>query len=94
VFNTKFSEIGQMTELSVDTKKRAFRLRLELAGEAEPIDIHVRKYSLERRTERATLTIVDATASREWLTHVLQEFVVGHKFTIPDQAAAVLKLLT
>jgi hypothetical protein len=94
LFNTKFSEIGQMTELSVDTKKRAFRLRLDLAGEPEPIEIHVKKYSLERRQERATLTIVDAAASREWLTQVLQEFVVGRKFTIPDRAAAVLKLLT
>jgi hypothetical protein len=92
-FNAKFSKIGEMTELLVDTKKRAFRLRLDLAGEAEPIEIHVKKYSLERRGERATLTIVDANASREWLTQVLREFVVGQKFTIPDRAATVLKLL-
>ncbi len=93
-FNTKFGEIGEMTELSVDTKKRAFRVRLELAGETEPIEVHVKKYSLERRSERATLTILDATASRKWLTQVLQQFVVGHTFEIPDRAAAVLKLLT
>jgi hypothetical protein len=93
-FNTRFSRIGQMTELSVDTKKRAFRVRLELAGESEPIEIQVKKYSLERRSTGATLTVVDATASREWLTEVLREFVIGQKFTIPDRAAAILKLLT
>ena len=83
-----------MTQLSVDTKKRVFRVHLELAGEDAPIEIHVNKYSLERRSARTTLTVVDAAASREWLTHVLREFVVGRKFTIPDRAASILKLLT
>jgi hypothetical protein len=93
-FNTKFSRIGEMTELSVDTKKRAIRVRLELAGEDAPIEIHVKKCTLERRRTRATLTIEDATSSRQWLTEVLREFVVGHRFTISDRAAAILKLLT
>lgn len=92
--NSRFRKFGQMTELSVDTKKRAFRVRLELVGEDAPIEIHVKKYSLERHKTRTTLTIVDAAGSREWLTHVLREFVVGHKFTIPARAAAILKLMT
>lgn len=92
--NNRFSKIGQMTELSVDTKKRTIRVRLELKGEDEPIDIHVKKYSLERRSAGATLTIVDAVASREWLTEALNEFVIGQRFAIPDRAAAILKLLT
>lgn len=91
--NTRFSKIGQMTELSVDTKKRTIRLRLELKGEDEPIDIHVKKYSLDRRSTRATLTIQDAVASREWLTEAINEFVIGQKFAIPERAAAILKLL-
>jgi hypothetical protein len=94
LFNTKFSAIGEMTDLSVDTKNYTCRARLQLAGEPEPVEIHVKKYRLEQRTEGATLTIVDATASRDWLTQVLQQFVVGREFTIPDRAAAVLKLLT
>jgi hypothetical protein len=92
--NAKFSRIGQMTALSVDTQKRTVHLRLELAGEDEPIDIHVKKYSLERRSAGASLTIADAVASREWLTEVLREFVIGRQFAIPDRAATILKLLT
>jgi hypothetical protein len=92
--NTRFNRIGQMTELSVDTKKRTIRVRLELKGEDEPIDIHVKKYSLERRSTGATLTIGDAVASREWLTEAMKEFVIGRRFTIPERAAAILKLLT
>ena len=83
-----------MTELSVDTKKRAFRLRLDLVGEAEPIEIHVKKYELKQRGARAMLKVVDATASRQWMTAALRQFVVGHSFRIPANAGAVLKLLT
>jgi hypothetical protein len=93
LFNTRLSRIGKMTELSVDTKKQAFRLQLDLVGESETIEIHVRKYSLERRGSNVTLIIDDATASRKWLAEVLREFVIGRRFPIPAQAGAVLKLL-
>lgn len=83
--NTRFSKIGRMTELSVDTKMRTIRVRLVLKGEDEPIDIHVMRYGLERRSAGATLTIVDAVASRKWLTEALNEFVIGQPFTIPDE---------
>ncbi len=83
-----------MTELSVDTKKRTVHLRVEPAGEDEPIDIHVKKYSLEQRPTGASLTLVDASTSRDWFTEVLREFVCGRPFIIPDRAATILKLLT
>jgi hypothetical protein len=94
LFNTRFSRIGHMTELTIDTKKRTIDIRLDLAGESEPIKIHIKKYSLRASPDRATLTVVDAAASREWLTEVLREFVVGRTFDIPAKAGAVLKLLT
>jgi hypothetical protein len=93
-FNTRIRGIGEMTELSIDTKNRAFRLRLELLGEAEPIEIHVRKYELKTRGEETELKIVDATASRPWLAEALRQFAVGRSITIPATMGTVLKLLT
>jgi hypothetical protein len=93
LFNTRFSRIGEMTEFSVDTKNQAFRVQLDLIGESEPIEIHVRKYSLERKGNNVTLIVDDATASRKWLSEVLREFVVGRRFPIPATAGAILKLL-
>ena len=54
-----------MTELSIDTKKRRFRVRLELLGEAEPIEVEITKYNLKNKDSGARLTIEEATASRE-----------------------------
>ena len=83
-----------MTELSIDTKKRRVLVRLELIGEAEPIEIEIVKYHLKTKEGVAKLTIEEATASRPWLAAALQEFVVGETLSIPKKAAAILKLLT
>lgn len=83
-----------MTELSIDTKKRRVRVRLELLGEAEPIEVEITKYNLKNKDSGTRLTIEEATASREWLAVALREFVVGRTIDIPAKAGAVLKLLT
>jgi hypothetical protein len=83
-----------MTELSIDTKKKRVRVRLELVGEAEPIEVEITKYSLKNKDSGARLTIEEATASREWLAVALREFVVGRTIDIPAKAGTLLKLLT
>ena len=92
--NTKLRSIGQMTEISIDTKNKRVRVRLELLGEKEPIDVEILRYSLKEKGEATCITIEEATSSREWLTVALREFVVGQDLTIPAKAGAVLKLLT
>jgi hypothetical protein len=92
--NSRLKGIGEMTELSIDTKKRRLRVRLELRGEAEPIELEITKYNLKNKESGARLTIEEATASREWLAVALREFVVGRNIDIPAKAGALLKLLT
>ena len=92
--NTKLRLIGQMTELSIDTKKKLIRVRLELLGENEPIDVEILRYSLKEKGETTCITIEEVTSSREWLTLALREFIVGQDLALPAKAGAVLKLLT
>jgi len=83
-----------MTQFSIDTKTKRIRVRLELLGEKEPIEVEVLRYSLTEKGETTYITIEEATSSREWLAAALREFLVGREFAIPAKAAAVLKLLT
>ena len=83
-----------MTELFIDTKKKRIRVRLELLGETEPIDVDVSRYSLKEIDEITYITIEEVTSSRQWLAVALREFVVGQDFAIPAKAGAILKLLT
>ena len=81
-----------MTELSIDTKEKRIRLRLDLIGEKEPIEVEILRYNLKTKGETTHITIEEATASREWLTAALREFVVGQDIAIPAKAAALLEL--
>ena len=92
--NTKLRSIGQMTELSIDTKNKRVCVRLELLGEKELIDVEILRYSLKEKGETTYITIEEVTSSREWLTVALREFVVGQDLPIPAKAGVVLKLLT
>lgn len=83
-----------MTELSIDTQTRRVRVRLELVGESEPIEVEVTKYNLKNDDSGARLIIDEATASREWVAIALREFVVGRTIELPAKAVAWLKLLT
>ena len=83
-----------MTELSIDTKNKRIRIRLELLGETEPIDVDVSRYSLKEIDEKTYIIIEEVTSSRQWLAVALREFLVGQDLAIPAKAGAVLKLLT
>ena len=92
--NKWLNSIGEMTELSIDTKKKRIRVRLELVGEKEPIEVEILRYNLKTKGETSHITIEEATASREWMTVALREFLVGQDVTIPVKVGALLKLLT
>ena len=83
-----------MTELLIDTKNKRVRVRLDLVGEKEPIEIDILRYSLKKKGETTYITVEEATSSREWLTAAVREFVVGQDLAIPAKAGAVLRLLT
>jgi hypothetical protein len=91
--NAKLRGIGEMTELAIDTKNKRVRVRVELVGEDEPIEIDITKYHLRSTGRGAEVTIEGATASREWLNVALQQFVIGQSFPVPAKAEALLKLL-
>jgi hypothetical protein len=89
--NAKLEAFGEITDLSLDTAHRRAQFRFVLRGEREPIDVDVRKYDVA--DDGDWLTVVDAVASREWLTAALQQFAIGRRFPIPHKAAVALRLL-
>ena len=93
LLNTRVEPIGEITDLSLDTAHGRAQLRLALRGEQEAIDVDVREYHIERVNGRDYLTVVDAVASREWLTAALQ-FALGRRFNLSSKAAMALRLLT
>ena len=94
VLNARLSPFGTITALSLDTAQRRAQFRLELCGEKEPLDVDVRKYDIERSAKGDWLTVVDAVASREWVTAALHHFAVGRRFHLSRKASMVLRFVT
>jgi hypothetical protein len=92
--NRRFSGIGTVDLLTIDTAAQSVELQLALSGETEPVRLDIRRYLLHMSNEAATVTIVDATASRPWLDKGLQTFIVGQPWAIPSTAAFALKWLS
>jgi hypothetical protein len=91
--NSKLRGIGEVTDLAIDTKNKSMRVRVELIGESEPIEVNVTEYYLRRSDRGSKITIESATASRQWVDIALQQFVVGKSFPIPPQAEPYLGFL-
>lgn len=83
---------GEMLNLQLDSQTKTLSLELLLKGEAEPVRLTLTGYEiLEGNPPR--LRVGGATASREWLAVLLNQFVVGHPVELPANFAPVLRLL-
>jgi hypothetical protein len=94
LLNSRLSAIGRITDLSLDTADRRAQLRMALRGEKGAIDVADLRYDIHHADGSDWLTLVDAVASREWLTAALKQFAVGRQFHISPNGARVLRLLT
>jgi hypothetical protein len=94
LLNRRLSAIGTITELTLDTARRRARLHMELRGEQGRIDVAELSYDIQHADGSDWLTLVDATASREWLTAAITQFAVGRSFHLSRNGARVLRLLT
>lgn len=88
--NQKISNFGTVTDLSIDSKSKSLQLELQLKGEAAPIRVHVARYELTRENQRPLVAVHEVSASREWITTALKEYIVGRRFEIPGAVWSAL----
>ena len=94
LLNSRLRTIGKVTDLTIDTARRRAQIRMALRGEGGAIDVADLRYDIQHADGSDSLTLVDAVASREWLTAALKQFVVGRSFHLSPNGARVLRLLT
>jgi hypothetical protein len=85
--------VAEVESLTIDTATQSLRMRVGLAGEADPVVFDVRRYLLHASDHSASITLLDASASRPWIDRGLQAFVLGRPFIIPTKVAFALRLL-
>ena len=72
-----------MKNLEIDSKQKTFSLKLELAGESEPLTV-TGSYQLISEDGKTKFAPADIKTSKEWLTILATELVKGQTFEVPN----------
>ena len=87
---TKLSRYGELQGFSIDTLQHTISAKLLLAGEQEPIDLIVTSYHLAEENDKLHIVIDAASCSREWMNNLIDDFLIGVSFTLPNAAKYAL----
>jgi hypothetical protein len=87
---------GTVLELQLNTVERWLWCTLLLKGEENPVEIHVREYTLSTVEGRSVLTIDGKKihTSREWLTDLIHDRVGQKPLTVPENLEWAVRLLS
>lgn len=88
--NVWLKPFGHAVSLKLDSSNKSAEILLELKGEHTTIKIHVQDYEVLREKDGTYLIVKSVTTSREWMTAMAREYVVGRKLALPPEAAGIL----
>lgn len=88
--NDKLSEYGEIIDVNIDTSVNRVTARAMLKGERDAVTITVERYEIESEGESRFIKLKQFTASRAWLTQILNKLLADKRYKIPS---AVGKLL-
>jgi hypothetical protein len=79
---TQTEAVKDLQSLEIDSKQKTFSLKLELAGEIEPLMV-TGSYQLMNNGGKTVLAPGNIETSKEWLTILAAEQVKGRTFEVP-----------
>ena len=88
--NAWLKPFGRATSLKIDSTNKTAEICLELNGEPAPITIHIQNYELTQDTTGTFVVIKAASTSREWMTALAREYLVGRRLPVPPEHAAMI----
>lgn len=86
----RIARYGELKDLSIDSQRKSLDVVVRPHGETEDVHVKVIKYSITETDGKHILVIDASTASRPWLTYLLEDYLHGRSFEIPPLAAVVL----
>jgi len=89
--NERLRDLGEVLDCRIDTGHRRLCLRVQLKGEAEPIEVMVERYDIEHDGRAAFITLHELVASREWIALALLRLVGGKRYPLPASIARLIQ---
>jgi uncharacterized Fe-S cluster-containing MiaB family protein len=90
LINQKIEGIGRVTEIQIDSKQKTISAQVALKGETVPISINIGAYELVQENGVTCISFKGFTASREWISALLNRYLTGHKLQVPNAVGMAL----
>ncbi|HKQ37019.1 MAG TPA: hypothetical protein VJ063_03010 [Verrucomicrobiae bacterium] len=88
--NAWLKPFGRATSLKIDSSNKTAEISLELNGEQTPLTIYVKDYELVNDPSGPSVVLKSVTTSRQWMTALAQEYLVGRRLAVPPEHAAMI----
>ncbi len=88
--NNEIQKFGQVTELRINSQQRTVTAQLALQGEPSTLELHAGSYEVLQENGQTFISFRDFRASREWVGLVLNQYLAGRRFRVPDAVRAAL----
>ena len=75
---------GELTAFKFDSSQRSAEAEIMLKGETQPVQLRIGSYDLISEGDRTFVIVKNLVTSREWMTRLAQDFVVGKRFELPQ----------
>lgn len=86
--NSLLKPYGKANSLKLNSSEKSASVVLDLKGETQPVEIRITRYEILKEGDKLFLVIHGAQTSREWLTNLAQDHLLGKKLELPQQVAA------
>ena len=91
--NKEIGEFGKMLDLIFDKENRSIKLVIDLKGEDKPLEVNIEKYEIisetkdkvDKEVSTSEIKILSANSDKEWINAVINNFIVGKSFPIPEK---------
>lgn len=90
LINQKIETFGSVNSLQIDSRQRTISAELALKGEPQPIAIKIGAYEVIQENGVSYISFQNLHASKEWIGHVLNEYVAGRRFKVPHAVKMAL----
>lgn len=88
--NAWLKPYGQATALRLNSTDKSLEITLQLKGESDPLRIEVQEYKVLEEADKTFIVIERLTTSREWMTELARNFLIGKRLELPAEAAGML----
>lgn len=87
------NKYGEVKKIDINLSKRTFDAELLLKGEVQPFTLSVSSMEIIEDRDDIFIKVTRMTASREWVNMILKDFVIGKKFSVPEQYKSYVKMI-